>query len=62
MKSPLSTIELPIRWNGVRAADVVPEVRAAVRAAEAALDALAHAAPTWDATMAALDMATERLG
>ncbi|MBL8611784.1 MAG: M3 family metallopeptidase [Myxococcales bacterium] len=61
MKSPLSTIELPIRWNGVRAADVVPEVRAAVRAAEAALDALAHAAPTWDATMAALDMATERL-
>lgn len=61
MPSPLSTIELPIRWNAVRAADVVPEIRGLVKDAERALDAITNASPTWDATLGALDMVTERL-
>jgi oligopeptidase A len=63
MSSPLLHLSSDIPWSAIRAADVVPSVRALVSDARAAIATIGASAPaTYDGVLGALERATEPLG
>jgi oligopeptidase A len=61
MDNPLLQIALDVPFDRITAAHVEPAVKALIAEARAALAAIASAPPTYDATLGALERATETL-
>ncbi len=59
--SPLLAIRTPVPWGEVKAEQIQPAIEQLLKAAQAKLDAIATAPRTYDATLGALDLATNEL-
>jgi oligopeptidase A len=61
MENPLLRIQLDVPFDQITAAHVKPAVEELLAQSRAAIDAIGNAAPTYDATLGALERATETL-
>jgi oligopeptidase A len=61
MENPLLHIQLDVPFDRITASDVKPAVDTLIAEARASIAAIGNAPPTYDATLGALERATERL-